>query len=91
MNYDVHVAGESSTSDDYLRNVSSLISAEKDTDFQGNWMIVATWDGVHPSPHGNSAEQDRVDPYLQSVCIPLLTFTTYHNIIASFIHNTQWV
>ena len=68
VNYEVHVAGESSISDDHLRDVSSLINAEQGTDFLGNWMIVTTWDNVHPFPHGNSAEQDRVDPYLQSVC-----------------------
>ena len=68
MNYEVHVSGESSTSDDYLGRVSSLINSEaEDPDFIGSWMIVATWDSVHPFPHGSSAEQDRVDPYLQSV------------------------
>ena len=54
-------------SDDYLSHVSSLINSEEDSDFVGGWMIVATWDSVHPYPHGSSAEQDRVDPYLQSV------------------------
>ena len=68
VNYEVHVAGESSISDSYLGRVSAFIDAELDTGFVGNWMVVATWDGVHPFPHGNSAEQDRVDPYLQSVC-----------------------
>ena len=61
------MSGESSTSDDYLGRVSSLINSEEDSDFVGGWMIVATWDSVHPFPHGSSAEQDRVDPYLQSV------------------------
>ncbi len=32
-----------------------------------NWMLVATWVGVHPFPHGASAEEDRLDPYLQRV------------------------
>ena len=67
VNYEVHVIGESDTSDEYIGRVSSLINSEQDPAFSGNWMIVATWDGVHPFPHGNSAEQDRVDPYLQSV------------------------
>jgi hypothetical protein len=66
--YEVHSTGESSVSDDYLGRVSSLINSEEDDpDFLGNWMIVATWDGVHPFPHGSSPQQDRVDPYLQSV------------------------
>ena len=72
VNYEVHIAGESSTSDEYLGRVSSLINSESDTYFNGSWMVVATWDGVHPFPHGNSAEQDRVDPYLQSVSMSTL-------------------
>ncbi|MGJ8945923.1 hypothetical protein AB9K17_23830, partial [Salmonella enterica subsp. enterica serovar Kentucky] len=67
VNYEVHVMGESATSNDYLGRVSSLINSEQDPDFTGNWMVVVTWDGVHPFPHGNSVEQDRADPYLQSV------------------------
>ena len=68
VNYEVYVAGESSLSDNYLGQVSSLINSEQDPSFVGNWMVVATWDGVHPFPHGDSIEQDREDPYLQSVC-----------------------
>ena len=67
VNYEVHVAGESSTSDEYIGHVSSLINSELDSYFSGSWMVVATWESVHPFPHGNSAQQDRVDPYLQSV------------------------
>ena len=76
VNYEVLVMGESSQSDDYLERVSNLINSEEDSDFVGNWMIVATWDGVHPFPHGSSAEQDRVDPYLQSVriCMALIDY-----------------
>ena len=68
MNYEVHSMGESSSSNDYLERVSSLVNSEEDDpDFIGSWMIVATWDNVHPFPHGSSPEQDRADPYLQSV------------------------
>ena len=67
VNYEVYVMGESVISNDYLGRVSTFINSEQDPAFTGNWMIVVTWDGVHPFPHGNSAEQDRVDPYLQSV------------------------
>lgn len=70
VNYEVYAAGESTTADDYLRRATLLINTEQDTSFRGNWMVVATWDGVHPFPHGNSAEQDREDPYLQSVRTP---------------------
>ena len=68
VNYEVHTMGESSMSDGYLERVSSLINSEEDDPhFTGSWMIVATWDSVHPFPHGSSPQQDRVDPYLQSV------------------------
>ena len=51
-----------------LQLVTDFISSEFDPDFVGgSWMLVATWRGVHPAPHGDSAEQDREDPYLQSV------------------------
>ena len=70
VNYEVHTMGERSTFNDYLGRVSSLINSEEDDpDFIGSWMIVATWDNVHPFPHGSSHEQDRVDHYLQSVSI----------------------
>ena len=70
MNYEVFTAADSSA---YLGQVSAHINVNRgDTDFDGNWMLVATWDGVHPFPHGNSAEQDRQDPYLQSVCITMV-------------------
>ncbi len=68
--YEVHdsVEGtpESSTLE-VLSRVSTFIRTEEGVDFDGNLMIVATWDHVHPWPHGDSAGQDLVDPYLQSV------------------------
>ena len=67
VNYEVYVAGESPISDEYLGCVNTLVNSEQDSFFRGNWMLVVTWEGVHPFPHGNSAEQDRQDPYLQSV------------------------
>ena len=54
--------------------VMNFINLEADTDFAGaSWMLIATWKGVHPFPHGNSAEQDRQDPYLQSVSATIET------------------
>ena len=79
VNYEVYVMGESITSGDYLGRVSTLINSEQDPAFTGNWMIVVTWDGVHPFPHGNSAEQDRVDPYLQSVSTKDLQSLVYND------------
>lgn len=59
--------GESSSSDQLLNQVTSFINNERDSDFTSNWMLAARWNRVHPYPHGESIEQDRQDPYLQSV------------------------
>ena len=84
VNYEVHVTGESSLSDNFLGRVSAFIDAEQDPGFVGNWMIVATWNGVHPFPHGASAEQDRLDPYLQSVCASM----RYQSLNSSYLKTT---
>lgn len=52
---------------DYLGNVSRFLQSEKDPEFQGNWMLAATWDRVHRHPHGHSEEYSHQDPYLQLV------------------------
>lgn len=59
--------GESSSSNQLFNQVTSFINVERDPNFNGNWMLVARWNHVHPFPHGASLEQDREDPYLQSV------------------------
>ena len=33
-------------------NIQGLQGEESETRFVGLWMLVAQWDGVHPSPHG---------------------------------------
>ena len=57
----------SSDQSGYLLQVSNFINSENGVGFTGEWMLVATWDRVHPFPHGESAEEDRVNPYLLSV------------------------
>ncbi len=57
-------------SEDLLINrVEDFINIElgQESIVDANWMLVATWVGVHPFPHGNSVEEDRLDPYLQRV------------------------
>ena len=50
-----------------IGTVEALVNSENGTLLNSNWMLVATWENVHPFPHGASADQDRQDPYLRSV------------------------
>ena len=65
--YEIHRGGESSDSDELLTSVNTFIRDENQVEFEGSWMIVATWDGVHPWPHGSSPQQAELDPVLQAV------------------------
>ncbi len=70
VSYQILVSGEGGIEavSDRFEQVTSFINSENDPNFSGaTWMLVATWYNVHPDPHGDSAEQDREDPYLESV------------------------
>ena len=56
-----------------INTVADFINAENGSISNASWMLVATWEDVHPFPHGESAEQDRQDPYLGSVSVSLAT------------------
>ncbi len=60
---------DSDDEDVLISRVEEFINIElgQDSITNANWMLVATWVGVHPFPHGNSVEEDRLDPYLQRV------------------------
>ena len=48
---------ESDKGEEVLRNVSRFIRHQDrhaaDENFEGQWMLVAYWDRVHPYPHGS--------------------------------------
>ena len=47
--YETHVYGQSSLSNSLLERVSNLLGSEQNvSSFQGNWMVVATWNGSVP-------------------------------------------
>ena len=47
---------ESALGETLLTNLTTYISRlNKDSDFEGRWMLIAHWDGVHPSPHGGNS------------------------------------
>ena len=60
-------SSQNSSEAQVINTVEGFVNSENGTLLNSNWMLVATWENVHPFPHGASAEQDRQDPYLQSV------------------------
>ncbi len=69
VRYESYTLGDSSESDDQLEMVDDFINIEQDPGFQGEWMLLVSWEDVHPYPHGDVAEAERIDPYLDSVSI----------------------
>lgn len=67
--YELHTSGDNSISDQLLNQVNGFISRELGVLFEGNWMMVATWDEVHPWPHGSDPVEATEDPYLQEVSV----------------------
>ena len=54
MRYATYTKGEESAlGETLLTNLTRYIrTLNKEPDFEGRWMLVAHWEGVHPSPHG---------------------------------------
>ena len=52
-------------SQDLINNVSTFIQVNYDGagDFTGEWMLIASWEDVHPFPHGSGS----TTPYALSV------------------------
>ncbi len=36
-----------------MNTVNEYIQTTRDSDFDGSWLLIAQWDQVHPSPHGD--------------------------------------
>ena len=77
VRYESYYLGDSIASDRQLNTVNDFIQTEEDSDFQGNWMMLASWEDVHPFPHGDIANFDRVDPYLELVSIHLTSYIRF--------------
>ena len=67
VRYETYRRGDSEASDQQMGLVTDFLGDEEGVDFVGEWMLLASWDGVHPFPHGDSANMTRQDPYLDSV------------------------
>ena len=65
--------GDTSAGDDLIARVSAFIqhqnSNAKEQNFNGQWMLVAFWDSVHPYPHGstNSYYNNYYDSFTEKV------------------------
>ncbi len=56
IQYEVHSSNSGPAgSVQLLQNVSDFVSRKVDVDFNGTWMIVVSWEQVHPWPHGSPA------------------------------------
>lgn len=67
VRYETYRRGDSESSDQQMRRVDEFLGDEEGIDFVGEWMLLASWEGVHPYPHGESADLSRENPYLESV------------------------
>ena len=64
--------GDSTKGDDMLEEVSAFTQGQRAADderdeFQGSWMLVAQWDGVHPYPHGADDHEGISEAFLDLV------------------------
>jgi len=50
--------GDNELGDNKIKAISSLVSNQRSTSFEGLWMFVAEWDSVPPFPSSGRAEQE---------------------------------
>ena len=48
VRYESYSQGDSLASDGQLQMVNEFINIEQDPDFEGEWMLLASWENVHP-------------------------------------------
>ena len=74
VRYATYTRGDSSAlGETLLTNLTTYISRlNKDSDFEGRWMLIAHWDGVHPSPHGGNSSNGISQVELDKVNTPSL-------------------
>ena len=55
-----------------LQSLNQHIQSFQDRDedpFEGQWLLTAHWDGVHPSPHGEDDHRGIPEHLLEQVCM----------------------
>ena len=65
--YGSQVYDETSQENMLLAEVNQIVQ-EVDEEFTGKWLLVAHWDHVHPSPHGDDDHRGIPKNELEKVC-----------------------
>jgi hypothetical protein len=68
VRYETYRRGDSDDSDGQMSIIDDFITENEEINFVSEWMMLASWEDVHPYPHGDSARMGRQNPYLESVC-----------------------
>ena len=83
--------GTTSTGDELITRVNGFFqhqnSDAKEQDFNGQWMLVAFWDSVHPYPHGSTGSyyNNYYSSFTQKVNSQFVIYSTTNIIKISFI------
>lgn len=72
VRYEYYNRGDSEISDRQIARVTDFLQVEQNVTIVGEWMLLVSWESVHPYPHGVSAALDRENPYLESVRIAVV-------------------
>ena len=67
VRYESYYRGDSPESDQQIGVVEDFLEQEEGVVMEVGWMLLASWEEVHPYPHGASADLERQNPYLESV------------------------
>lgn len=67
VRYETYSRGESEASDRQINIVLDFLALEENITMVGEWMMIVSWEDVHPFKHGTSDELHRDNPYLESV------------------------
>lgn len=92
VEYESYFRGDSEASDQQMSRVEEFLRDEGNVSFNAQWMLLASWENVHPYPHGDSLELDRENPYLESVATCSILFTIkecpyfYSTYVYTYIH-----
>ena len=67
VSWEMYSTGDSDTTDDIIQSVNEFIRVnENDDNFDGTFLFVGFWEGMHPYPAG--ADPALATPYLNNVC-----------------------
>ena len=65
--YSVEDGSSNPVGAELLGRVNNYIQTLEAEEFHGRWLLVAHWDGVHPSPHGGESTNNIPEETLNQV------------------------